>query len=70
MPIHATHSSELPQWRKASFCNNGTCVEVAELSSGNILVRDGKNTSGPFLTFEPIEWANFVGELKNVKRGG
>jgi hypothetical protein len=44
--------SEL-QWRKSSFTDNGTCVEVADVGDGSIVVRDDKlGESSPVLTFD------------------
>jgi hypothetical protein len=49
-------------WRKSSYSNhnNGTCVEIATLSSGEIAIRDSKHTSGPALRVPPQAWSAFV----------
>ena len=45
--------------------SNGDCVEVAPLPSGQVAVRDSKNT-GPMLTFSRRDWRSFVIQLKNL----
>ena len=48
-------------WRTSSFCGpNGPCVEFAELSGGEVGVRDSKDPSGPVLRFTPEEWRAFL----------
>ncbi len=40
------------QWRKKStYCDTASCVEVATAFDGIVGVRDGKDASGPVLTF-------------------
>lgn len=51
------------EFRAARACTGGACVEVARVDDG-ILVRDGKDRRGPVLSFEDIEWMNFVGALR------
>jgi Domain of unknown function (DUF397) len=54
-------------WRKSSWSAvNGNCVEVADLPSGLIAVRDTKNSGcGPVLTFGHTAWGSFVKALKS-----
>ena len=54
-------------WRKSSWSSyNGNCVEVAELGSRLIGVRDTKDTgSGPVLIFGRAAWRSFLEGLKN-----
>ena len=53
-------------WYKSSFSmSNGDCVEIAQLPSGQVAVRDSKNT-GPMLTFSRPDWRSFVIQLKNL----
>jgi Domain of unknown function (DUF397) len=56
-------------WRKSSYSNlNGNCVEVGELRSGRIGVRDTKdNGAGPVLVFSGTEWAAFLAGAKAGK---
>ena len=52
-------------WRKASASmSNGQCVEVASGGSGDVLVRDSKNPTGPVLAFPAAAWAEFTDAVK------
>lgn len=62
------------EWRRSSFCSNGTCVEVAwrtaSLNTGTcvevgrdgdqFLVRDSKHPEQQPLAFNRAEWDAFV----------
>ena len=51
--------------RKSSWsAYNGNCVEVAELRSGPIAVRDTKDRQGPVLVVGRAAWAAFLDEVK------
>jgi hypothetical protein len=53
-------------WVKSSLSfSNSNCVEVANLPSGGIGVRDSKDTEGPVLRFTPDEWHAFIGGVHN-----
>jgi len=52
-------------WRKASYCENGGCVEVAG-NGHTVQVRDSKNPDGPVLTFTPAAWAVFLADVKRA----
>jgi len=53
-------------WVKSSLSfANGNCVEVADLPSGGVGVRDSKDAEGPFLRFTPDEWRAFLGGVRN-----
>ena len=54
-------------WRKSSWSTyNGNCVEVAELRSDLIGVRDTKDASaGPVLLFSGAAWRSFIARVKN-----
>jgi Domain of unknown function (DUF397) len=54
------------QWFKSSLSfSNGNCVEVANLSGGEIGVRDSKNPEGPVLRFTHDEWYAFIGGVRD-----
>ncbi|HMG45461.1 MAG TPA: DUF397 domain-containing protein [Acidimicrobiales bacterium] len=52
-------------WRKSTFSNNGSCVELADLGDGIVGVRDSKlgNTS-PILRFTRTEVATWLSGTK------
>jgi hypothetical protein len=53
-------------WVKSSLSfANGNCVEVANLPTGEIGVRDSKDSEGPVLRFTPGEWHAFLGGVRN-----
>jgi hypothetical protein len=52
-------TTEAPQWRKSSYCSNGTCIEVAEVA-GEFLIRDSKSPAQSPLRFTADEWTAFV----------
>jgi hypothetical protein len=49
-------------WHTSSYSgpNNGTCVEVAALPTGEVGIRDSKDTSGPALRVPPAAWTAFL----------
>jgi hypothetical protein len=58
-------------WTKSSLSfANSNCVEVADLSAGQIGVRDSKDTAGPVLRFTPDEWHAFLGGVRNGEFDG
>jgi hypothetical protein len=48
------------KWRKSTHsAGNGNCVEVAEVS-GQVAVRDSKDSHGPALLVTAAAWQNFI----------
>jgi len=55
-----------PNWVKSSLSfANGNCVEVANLSGGEIGVRNSRDSAGAVLRFTPDEWHAFLGGVRN-----
>lgn len=64
------HAHPDATWRKSSFStNNGDCVEVADLSCGDVAVRDSKDSEGAVLVFSTAEWRAFVLAVRNGEFG-
>jgi hypothetical protein len=55
-----------PEWVKSSLSfANGNCVEVANLSGGEVGVRNSRDSAGAVLRFTPDEWHAFIGGVQN-----
>jgi hypothetical protein len=54
-------------WRKAKASQgSGACVEVANLDSGNVAMRDSKDYGqGPVMLFAPSEWVAFLDGIRH-----
>ncbi|GII31049.1 DUF397 domain-containing protein [Planotetraspora mira] len=58
----SAHFSDL-DWRTASRCTGGNCVEVA--TAGEIVaVRDSKDPEGPVLVYTASEWSEFAAKVR------
>ena len=55
-------------WRKSTFCENSTCVEVAFLEN-TVALRDSKDLDGPILLFGRDEWIEFVNGARAASSG-
>jgi hypothetical protein len=53
------------QWRKAAASGNGACVEVAQVATGGVAVRDSKDPDGPILRYTDVEWRAFLHGARN-----
>jgi hypothetical protein len=52
-------------WIKSSLSfANGNCVEVSDLPSGGIGVRNSRDREGTVLQFTPDEWHAFLGGVR------
>jgi hypothetical protein len=49
-------------WHKSSYSaqNNGACVEMTALPTGEIGIRDSKDKSGPALRIPAASWTAFL----------
>ncbi len=62
LPAIAKAENLSVSWQKSTLCSNPSgCVELAELRTGVIVLRDSQNPSGPALCFTPGEIAAFIG---------
>jgi hypothetical protein len=54
-------------WRKSrrSGPQGGNCVEIADLSDGQVAMRNSRFPDGPALVFTSAEWHAFVGGAKD-----
>ena len=58
-------------WVKSSLSfSNGNCVEVTDLPSGNVGVRNSRDPHGSVLRFTPDEWHAFIGGVRNGEFDG
>ena len=51
-------------WRKSSRCAHGECIEVGELATSTIAVRDSKHPDGLRLAFAAATWKAFIEQVK------
>ena len=63
--LHVHNSTSALRWRKSSASNpTGNCVELAELASGRIAVRNSRHPSGPVLVYSRAEIAAFLSGIR------
>ena len=68
MEIHNGMSAALlpASWRKSSYSGAvGNCVELAELATGGVAVRNSRHGDGPVLVYTRAEIAAFIGGVKD-----
>jgi hypothetical protein len=58
--------AEMPEadWMRSSFCETGSCVEVAFVGD-TVALRDSKDSDGPILQFSKLQWAEFLDGARN-----
>ena len=59
----AAEGPDVLGWRHSSFCNGGSCVEIA-VRDDNVAVRASSNPDGCLLIFPAGSWQEFVAEIK------
>jgi hypothetical protein len=53
-----------PEFRVSSYCNTGTCVEVA-VTGAIVAVRDKKNPIAGHIQVQPGAWARFLDGIRS-----
>lgn len=51
-------------WRQSTHCESNACIEVARMQP-MVAVRDGKDPTGPMLTFGVSQWRAFVEAVRD-----
>jgi hypothetical protein len=65
-PLEAGRITAVSPWTNSSLSHaNGNCVEIADLSDGQVGMRDSKDATGPALGFPSEEWKAFLGGARN-----
>src|ERR1700722_5242987 len=65
-PLKSENSVAVTTWTKSSLSHvNGNCVQIANLSDGQVGMRDSKDVSGAVLGIPSTEWKAFLGGIKN-----
>lgn len=64
----STERHELSQWRRSSYCYDGTCVEVCT-SDGMVFLRDSKRPNRPAIALAFSEWAAFMAMVRDARWG-
>jgi hypothetical protein len=62
--VHQSGRSAELRWQKSSLSSIGNCVEVAA-DHGEVLLRDSKDPSGPWMRYTAAEWDAFLCGAKN-----
>ncbi len=53
-------------WRKSRRSNpSGNCVELAQLHTGDVMVRNSRDIDGPVIRYTRAEIAAFIGGAKD-----
>jgi hypothetical protein len=63
--LHVHPRTCRPSWRKSTASNpSGNCVELAELSCGDIAVRNSRHPGGPVIVYTRAEIAAFISGIR------
>jgi hypothetical protein len=66
MPLTCADETEQPNWRKASYCASGECLEAAwQRTGGMVLVRDSKSPAGGNLTLTSAQWRGLLAGIRS-----
>jgi len=61
----ALRAKQPSTWRRASFCQAGECIEIAQ-RDGVIFIRNSREPRRQALRYTPEEWQSFI---RGVKAG-
>jgi hypothetical protein len=65
-PQETEEITTVSPWAKSSLSHaNGNCVEIADLSDGQVVMRHSKDITGPVLGWPSAEWKAFLGGVRN-----
>jgi hypothetical protein len=65
-PLETEQIAAVSPWTKSSLSHaNGNCVEIANLSGGQVGMRHSKDVTGPVLRIESSEWKAFLRGIRN-----
>jgi hypothetical protein len=65
MPLPSADATDQPNWRKASYCANGECIEAAFDARGDaVLVRDSKRPGHGNLALTSAQWRSLLSGIK------
>lgn len=65
-PLEREETATASSWTKSSLSHaNGNCIEIADLSDGQVGMRDSKDVTGPMLGITSSEWKAFLGGIRN-----
>jgi hypothetical protein len=56
-------STDRPEWRRASSCSGGNCIEVAK-DGDRVLIRNSRSAGSAGLSFSADEWNAFIEGVK------
>jgi Domain of unknown function (DUF397) len=60
----AAEGPDVLMWRHSSFCNGGSCVDIA-IQGDIVAVRASSSQDGCVLIFPAGSWQEFVAEIKS-----
>jgi hypothetical protein len=63
MRIEGAARPEGLSWQISSYCNGGSCVQVAH-SGGSILLGDAKDPGGPTFSYTRSSWERLIANIK------
>jgi len=66
MPVTCADGTDQPNWRKATYCASGECLEAAwQGTGGMVLVRDSKSPASGNLALTSAQWRGLLAGIKS-----